>query len=61
MIKFVTLKTVVDLLLAFLLIDMFVDDTSSYAAGLGTAIIWMCTEKLVIYAKELKEIKKNDK
>lgn len=61
MTKFVILKTIIDLGLSFLFIDMFVDDTSSYAAGLGTVIIWMCTEKLVIYTKELKEIKKNDK
>ena len=40
------LHIILDLALAFLLIEICVDDSSSYAAGLATVIIWVQTDRL---------------
>ena len=40
------IQTIIDLGLAFLLIKICVDDSSSYIAGLCTMFIWFMTDKL---------------
>ena len=40
------LKAIIDLSLAFLLIKICVNDTSSYVAGLCTMFIWFMTDKI---------------
>ena len=40
------IQTIIDLGLAFILIKICVDDTSSYFAGLCTMFIWHLTDKL---------------
>ncbi len=40
------IQTIIDLGLAFLLIKICVDDSSSYVAGLCTMLIWVLTDKL---------------
>ena len=40
------LQTVIDLGIAFMLIKICVDDSSSYFAGLCTMLIWFLTDKL---------------
>lgn len=40
------LHIILDLVLAFLLIEVCVDDVSSYFAGLSTVIIWIQTDKI---------------
>lgn len=39
-------QTIIDLGLAFILIEICVHDTSSYIAGLCTTLIWVLTDKL---------------
>lgn len=40
------IQIIIDLGLAFLLIKICVDDTSSYFAGLCTMLIWTLTDQL---------------
>lgn len=40
------IQIIIDLSLAFLLIKICVDDSSSYFAGLCTMFIWYLTDKL---------------
>ena len=40
------IQTIIDLSLAFILIEICVDDSSSYIAGLCTMFIWFMTDKL---------------
>ena len=41
------IQTVIDLGLAFILIKICVDDSSSYFAGLCTMLIWFLTDDLL--------------
>ena len=40
------LHIILDLVLAFLLIEVCADDVSSYIAGLSTVIVWIQIDKL---------------
>lgn len=40
------IQTIIDLELAFILIKICVNDSSSYIAGLCTGFIWFLTDKL---------------
>ena len=40
------IQTIIDLGLAFILIKICVNDSSSYFAGLCTMLIWVLTDKL---------------
>lgn len=41
-----TIQTIIDLSIAFILIKICVDDSSSYLAGLCTMFIWFLTDEL---------------